>query len=210
MIELTYSRAADVDDAVRRAADGHGRYLGGGTNLVDLMRETVEAPSALVDVTGLSREIAPTAGRRTADRRGGAQHRGGRARGGPIRLSDARSRDRGGRLGADPQHGDGRRQPAAAHPLHVLLRHRRLALQQARPGRGMRRDRGLQPHARDPGRVARVRGHPPVGHVRRACGAGRRRPPSQRVGRAHGRRFATCTGCPRIAPISRRCSSPAS
>jgi len=62
MIELTYSRAADVDDAVRRAADGQGRYLGGGTNLVDLMRETVETPSALVDVTGLSREIAPTAG----------------------------------------------------------------------------------------------------------------------------------------------------
>jgi xanthine dehydrogenase YagS FAD-binding subunit len=61
MIELTYSRAADVDDAVRRAADGQGRYLGGGTNLVDLMRETVETPSALVDVTGLSREIAPTA-----------------------------------------------------------------------------------------------------------------------------------------------------
>ena len=61
MIELTYSRAADVDDAVRRGADGHVRYLGGGTNLVDLMRETVEAPSALVDVTGLSREIAPTA-----------------------------------------------------------------------------------------------------------------------------------------------------
>jgi xanthine dehydrogenase YagS FAD-binding subunit len=61
MIELTYARAADPDDAVRRAADGNGRYLGGGTNLVDLMRETVEAPSALVDVTGLSREIAPTA-----------------------------------------------------------------------------------------------------------------------------------------------------
>jgi xanthine dehydrogenase YagS FAD-binding subunit len=61
MIELSYARAADADDAVRRAADGSGRYLGGGTNLVDLMRETVETPSALVDVTGLSREIAPTA-----------------------------------------------------------------------------------------------------------------------------------------------------
>jgi len=61
MIELTYARAADADDAVRRAADGPGRYIGGGTNLVDLMRETVETPSALVDVTGLSREIAPTA-----------------------------------------------------------------------------------------------------------------------------------------------------
>ena len=61
MIELSYARAADADDAVRRAANGSGRYLGGGTNLVDLMRETVETPSALVDVTGLSREIAPTA-----------------------------------------------------------------------------------------------------------------------------------------------------
>ena len=61
MIELAYSRAVHADDAVRRAADRQGRYLGGGTNLVDLMRETVEAPSALVDVTGLSREIAPTA-----------------------------------------------------------------------------------------------------------------------------------------------------
>jgi xanthine dehydrogenase YagS FAD-binding subunit len=62
MIELTYARADSVDDAVRRAADGQGRYLGGGTNLVDLMRETVETPSTLIDVTGLSREIEPTAG----------------------------------------------------------------------------------------------------------------------------------------------------
>jgi xanthine dehydrogenase YagS FAD-binding subunit len=61
MIELTYARAADVDDAVRRVADGQGRYLGGGTNLVDLMRERVETPTALVDVTALSREIAPSA-----------------------------------------------------------------------------------------------------------------------------------------------------
>jgi xanthine dehydrogenase YagS FAD-binding subunit len=38
VIELTYARASDADDAVRRAADGKGRYLGGGTNLVDLMR----------------------------------------------------------------------------------------------------------------------------------------------------------------------------
>jgi xanthine dehydrogenase YagS FAD-binding subunit len=61
VIELTYTRASDASDAVRRAADGNGRYLGGGTNLVDLMRETVETPSALVDVTGLSRDITATA-----------------------------------------------------------------------------------------------------------------------------------------------------
>ncbi len=57
MIELTYARAADAGDAIRRAEDGGAKYLGGGTNLVDLMRETVESPSAVIDVTGLSSEI---------------------------------------------------------------------------------------------------------------------------------------------------------
>jgi xanthine dehydrogenase YagS FAD-binding subunit len=33
------------------------KYIGGGTNLVDLMRETIESPPALVDVTGLSTSI---------------------------------------------------------------------------------------------------------------------------------------------------------
>ena len=36
------------------AATPHAKFLGGGTNLVDLMRETIEKPEALVDVTGLS------------------------------------------------------------------------------------------------------------------------------------------------------------
>ena len=57
MIELTYARAVDAADAIRRAEDDDAKYLGGGTNLVDLMRETVETPAALVDVTGLSTEI---------------------------------------------------------------------------------------------------------------------------------------------------------
>jgi xanthine dehydrogenase YagS FAD-binding subunit len=60
VIELTYTRASDAADAVRRADSGDAMYLGGGTNLVDLMRETVEVPSALVDVTGLSAEIEET------------------------------------------------------------------------------------------------------------------------------------------------------
>lgn len=61
MTPFSYARAADAADAVSRAAAG-ARYLGGGTNLVDLMRETIEAPAALVDVTGLSREIVETEG----------------------------------------------------------------------------------------------------------------------------------------------------
>jgi CO/xanthine dehydrogenase FAD-binding subunit len=57
MNSFTYTRAADVADAVRQGGVDNAKYLGGGTNLVDLMRETLERPSALVDVTGLSSNI---------------------------------------------------------------------------------------------------------------------------------------------------------
>lgn len=57
MIPITYSRAADTADALRLGAAAGSKYLGGGTNLVDLMRETVEQPTGLVDVTGLSGTI---------------------------------------------------------------------------------------------------------------------------------------------------------
>jgi xanthine dehydrogenase YagS FAD-binding subunit len=60
VIELSYSRPTDAADAIRRAEAPDAKYLGGGTNLVDLMRETVEVPSALVDVTGLSAGIVET------------------------------------------------------------------------------------------------------------------------------------------------------
>jgi xanthine dehydrogenase YagS FAD-binding subunit len=57
MNEFTYTRAADAADAVRLIARPGAAYLGGGTNLVDLMRETIARPSALIDVTGLSSTI---------------------------------------------------------------------------------------------------------------------------------------------------------
>jgi xanthine dehydrogenase YagS FAD-binding subunit len=60
MIPVSYARAADAEDAVRRGAVVGARYLGGGTNLIDLMRETIERPEALVDVTGLSSAIERT------------------------------------------------------------------------------------------------------------------------------------------------------
>jgi xanthine dehydrogenase YagS FAD-binding subunit len=59
MIEPTYARARDVPDAVKLAGGAaSARYLGGGTNLVDLMREGAERPERLVDVARLSGEIA--------------------------------------------------------------------------------------------------------------------------------------------------------
>lgn len=57
MNPFTYTRAADHTDAIRLGGEIQAKYLGGGTNLVDLMRETLERPRALVDVTGLSRAI---------------------------------------------------------------------------------------------------------------------------------------------------------
>jgi len=57
MTPFTYARARDAGDAVRLTALADASYLGGGTNLVDLMRETVERPAALVDVSGLSNAI---------------------------------------------------------------------------------------------------------------------------------------------------------
>ncbi|MEI5667886.1 xanthine dehydrogenase family protein subunit M [Bosea sp. CCNWLW174] len=61
MNPFSYERAVDASDAVRRGAMPATKYLGGGTNLVDLMRETIERPLKLVDVTGLSEEVAEDA-----------------------------------------------------------------------------------------------------------------------------------------------------
>ncbi|WP_218508697.1 xanthine dehydrogenase family protein subunit M [Variovorax sp. dw_308] len=57
MMPFTYHRAQDAGDALRLCTQPGARYLGGGTNLVDLMREAIEGPGMLVDVTGLSRDI---------------------------------------------------------------------------------------------------------------------------------------------------------
>ncbi|MDB5817891.1 MAG: hypothetical protein JWQ11_1531 [Rhizobacter sp.] len=58
MNEFRFERAADAAAATRfAAASSLSRYLGGGTNLVDLMRENVEKPELVIDVTGLSRGI---------------------------------------------------------------------------------------------------------------------------------------------------------
>lgn len=57
MKEFGYTRAATVGDAVAAATTTPGRsvrYLAGGTNLVDLMREGVESPDRVVDISRLA------------------------------------------------------------------------------------------------------------------------------------------------------------
>lgn len=57
MTPFTYARATDPANALRLMDMNAAKYLGGGTNLVDLMREAIERPVALVDVSGLSGAI---------------------------------------------------------------------------------------------------------------------------------------------------------
>ncbi|MCD1266367.1 molybdopterin dehydrogenase [Shinella sumterensis] len=61
MRTFEYIRAADRADAVARARRG-ARFLGGGTNIVDLLRQNVEQASELVDVSRLDGAIRQSDG----------------------------------------------------------------------------------------------------------------------------------------------------
>lgn len=52
MYPFTFTKATDEKSALESAASG-ARYIAGGTTLVDLMRETVERPGAVVDINAL-------------------------------------------------------------------------------------------------------------------------------------------------------------
>jgi xanthine dehydrogenase YagS FAD-binding subunit len=73
---FSYTRVATPGEAVAAGQRG-GRYIAGGTTLVDLMRETVERPETLVDISVLPlREIRTTG-------------RGGLRIGALVRMSEA-------------------------------------------------------------------------------------------------------------------------
>jgi xanthine dehydrogenase YagS FAD-binding subunit len=52
MYPFSYTKVFDIQDALAAGRHG-GRYIAGGTTLVDLMRETVERPGTLVDIGAL-------------------------------------------------------------------------------------------------------------------------------------------------------------
>src|SRR5580698_10397414 len=52
---FAYLRPETVEGAIGLIArNANAKFLGGGTNLVDLMRENIEQPDAVIDVTHLS------------------------------------------------------------------------------------------------------------------------------------------------------------
>ena len=74
MIAFDYVKARDVSDAVSQIArEPNAKFIAGGTNLIDLMKENVAQPRRLIDITGL-------AARRNRRNRGWRlAHRGARA-----------------------------------------------------------------------------------------------------------------------------------
>jgi xanthine dehydrogenase YagS FAD-binding subunit len=52
MIPFSFEKARTEQDAIRAAAAG-GRYIAGGTTLIDLMRDEVERPERLIDINAL-------------------------------------------------------------------------------------------------------------------------------------------------------------
>ena len=53
MIDFDYQRPATVADAIRAAQTPASAFIGGGTNLLDLMKGGIEAPRHLIDVSRL-------------------------------------------------------------------------------------------------------------------------------------------------------------
>lgn len=53
MRPFSYARPGDVSEAVREAAGAGVKFIAGGTNLIDLMKEDVERPMRLVDINHL-------------------------------------------------------------------------------------------------------------------------------------------------------------
>ncbi|MCX4554681.1 xanthine dehydrogenase family protein subunit M [Streptomyces phaeochromogenes] len=76
MYPFTYTKAVNMREALNAGRRG-GRYIAGGTTLVDLMRETVEHPDTLVDISALPlSEVTVT-------------ERGGLRVGALVRMSEA-------------------------------------------------------------------------------------------------------------------------
>ena len=177
----------DAAAAIRSASQPGVVFIGGGTNLLDLMKGGVARPREARRHHAYRRPGPDHAAarRRPAHRRARAQQRRRESRVGARALSAAVAGVSGGRVGATAQHGDGRRQPDAAHALLLLLRHRLSPVQQAQPRQRLRGARRQQPHPRDPRREPAMHRDESVGHERRARGARcrrARRRPARRAG----------------------------
>ena len=189
MINFDYARASNVADAVRQiAADPGAKFIAGGTNLIDLMKEDVERPTRLIDITQLPlSDDRGDRGRRPAHRRAGAEHRPRLPPADRAALSAAVA----ARSWPAPRRSCATwRRPAAtccsarAAPTSMTSA---TPCNKREPGTRLLGDRRPQPHARDPRRQRGLHRDASLRHVRGAGGARRHGARDRPAGRARDR-----------------------
>ena len=57
MRAFSYERATSPQHAAAQAAETGGKFIAGGTNLLDLMKLEIETPTHLIDVNGLGLDM---------------------------------------------------------------------------------------------------------------------------------------------------------
>ena len=101
MNNFSYARATDTANAVAEiSADNAAKFIAGGTNLIDLMKENVSRPSRLIDINRLPLNRIE-------------ENESGGLRLGALCTNAAAS-----------QYGDRRRKSSSANALLLFLRHR--------------------------------------------------------------------------------------
>ena len=179
MNPFAYTRANGQEAAIAAGRGAGAKFLGGGTNLVDLMKDGVEHPSTLVDVNhiGLNEVTGDAGGVRI-----GASVKNSELANHKVIVESYPLLSQALLSGASPavaEHGDDGWEPDAEDALLLLYGHGLPCLQQAGAGEWVRGGGGVQPHSRDPGTDGR---RAEVGedlhcdaserHVRGAGGAG--------------------------------------
>jgi xanthine dehydrogenase YagS FAD-binding subunit len=122
MMPFTYERASTPRAAAMAARTNGAKFIAGGTNLLDLMKLEIEAPSHLIDVNGLALDRIEATG--DGGLRIGALVRNTDLAAEPDsakELSVVIARSARRRFGAIAQQGDNRRQPSPAHAMLLFL-----------------------------------------------------------------------------------------
>ena len=150
MNPFNYQRVTTPEEAIIAVVSQGAAFLGGGTNLVDLMKGGIEQPTKLIDVTHLNlTKITMSASGTTLIEAGVrnsavANHE-------VIPLSASLPSDRKRQLHPQLRNtGDGRRKSAPADALPVFHGSVLSFLQQAHAGQRMCRDRRFKPRACNP------------------------------------------------------------
>ncbi len=208
VVPVHLHRPSDEKSALAAGRSG-ARYIAGGTTLVDLMRETVERPDAVVDINALPYRNVDLDG--SALRIGSLVRMSDLAadRPGAARIPGHRTGIGAQRLGATAQHGLHRRQPDATPAVPVLPR-RVGELQPPRAGHRVLGGRRTQPHPRHPRYQRPVRGHPSLrsggrpGRARRGRRSPVTRPGDRRIPIGQFFRLAGDHPGPGARPAARR------